>query len=134
VGTECSIAMVDAIIETLTGGDPSPPTTPPMLPNPIHTIDTVVEDGINKQPRVEVVHNVEQNVSHDNTVSKPAGILEDPGLSVAAPTTPHSPMGVPLDHIGVGLNVMEMLRSMSNNETLKELMEMSMQLAQLCHE
>jgi hypothetical protein len=62
------------------------------------------------------------------------GISEDPGSSVAAPTTPHSPMGVPLDHIGVGLNVMEMLRSMSNNETLKESLECSTQWVQLCIE
>jgi hypothetical protein len=35
----------------------------------------VAKDGINIQPRVEVVHNVEQNVSHGNMVSKPAGTL-----------------------------------------------------------
>ena len=80
------------------------------------------------------MHNVEQSVSHDDTVPKPAGTLEDPGSSVAAPITLHFLIGVPLDHIGVGLNVMEMLRSMSNRETLKELMEMSMQLVQLCQE
>jgi hypothetical protein len=72
---KCPIAMVDAIIETLTGGDPSPPTAPPTLSNPIQTTDTVAKDGINIQPRVEVVHNVEQNVSLGNMVSKPAGTL-----------------------------------------------------------
>ena len=72
---KCPIAMVDAIIKTLTSGDPSPPTVPPMLPNPIHTTNMVAKDGINIQPCVEVVHNVEQNVSHNNTVSKPVGIL-----------------------------------------------------------
>jgi hypothetical protein len=72
VGTECPIAMLDAVIETLIGRDPSPSTIPATLPNPIHTTDTVAKDGINIQPRVEVVHNVKQNVSHDDMVSKPA--------------------------------------------------------------
>jgi hypothetical protein len=132
VGTECPIAMVDAIIETLTGGDPSPPTAPPTLPNPIHTTDMVAKDGINIQPRVEVVHNVEQNVSHNNTVSKLVGTLQDLGPSFAASSIPHSLVGVPPDHMGVGLDVMEMLWCMSINETLKELLEMSTLFAQLC--
>jgi hypothetical protein len=59
VGTECSIAMVDAVIEKLIGTEPSPPTTPEMLPNPIHTTDKMAMDAINIQSRVEVVHNVE---------------------------------------------------------------------------
>jgi hypothetical protein len=101
VGTECPIAMVDAVIETLIGGDPSPPTAPPTLPNPIHTINTVAKDGINIQPHVEVVHNIEQNISHDNTVSKPAGILQDPDPSIATPSTPHSPIGVLPNYMGV---------------------------------
>jgi hypothetical protein len=75
VGTKCSIAMVDAVIEKLTGGDPSPSTVPPTLPNPIHSVDMVAKDGINIQPRVEVVHNVKQNVSQDDTVSKLVGTL-----------------------------------------------------------
>jgi hypothetical protein len=66
MGTEYPIAMVDAVIEKLTYADPSPSTIPPMLPNPIHTTDTVGKDsmsvgkdGINIQPRVEVVYSVE---------------------------------------------------------------------------
>jgi hypothetical protein len=125
VGTKCSIAMVDAVIEKLTGADPSPSTVPATLLNPIHTTDTAATDAINIQPCVEVVHNVEQNVGHDNTVSKPAGTLQDPGPSVAAPSTSHSPVGVPPSHVGVGLDIMEMLRNMPNSETLKELLEFS---------
>jgi hypothetical protein len=75
VGTESPIAVVGAVIEKLTGVDPSPPTTPATLPNPVHTIDMVATDAINIQPRVEVVHNVEQNVGHDDTVPKPMGTL-----------------------------------------------------------
>jgi hypothetical protein len=78
VGTKCSIAMVDAVIEKLTGADPSPPTALATLPNPIHTTDTVAMDAINIQPYVEIVHNIEQNVGHNDTVSKPAGTLQDP--------------------------------------------------------
>jgi hypothetical protein len=59
VGTECPIAVVDAVIEKLIGVDPSPPTTPATLPNPVHTTDAVATDAINIQPRVGVVHNVE---------------------------------------------------------------------------
>jgi hypothetical protein len=70
VGTECSNAVVDAVIKKLTGVDPSPPTTPTTLPNLVHTTD-----AINIQPCVEVVHNVEQNVGHDDTVPKLAGTL-----------------------------------------------------------
>jgi hypothetical protein len=125
VGTECPIAMVDAVIEKLTGANPSPPIAPPMLPNPIHTTDTEATDGINIQPLIKVVHNVKQNVSHDDMISKPAGTLQDLGPSIAAPSTPHSPIDVPPDHVGVGLNVMERLRSMPNNKTLKELLEMN---------
>jgi hypothetical protein len=125
VGTECPIAMVDAVIEKLTGVDPSPPTTPTKLPNPIHTTDTVAMDAINIQPRVEVVHNVEQNVGHDNTVSKLVRTLQDPGPSVAIPITSHSPVGIPPNHVGVGLDIIEMLRNMSNDEMLKELLEFS---------
>jgi hypothetical protein len=75
VGTESPIAMVDAVIEKLTGVDPSLPLAPAMLPNPIHTTDAVATDAINIQPRVEVVHNVEQNVGHNDTVPKPARTL-----------------------------------------------------------
>jgi hypothetical protein len=134
VGTESPIAVVDAVIEKLTCVDPSPPTAPATLPNPVNTTDAVAMDAINIQPRVEVVHNVEQNVGHDNTVPKPAGTLQDPGLSVVPPSIPHSPIGVLLDHVGVGLDVMEMLRNMPNSETLKELLEFSMMFAQMCRE
>jgi hypothetical protein len=134
VGTECPIAMVDAVIEKLTSTDPSPPTAPATLPNPIHTINMVATDAINIQPRVEVVHNVEQNVGHDDMVPKLAGTLQDPGSSVAALSIPHSPVGVPTDHVDVGLNVMEMLWNMPNSETLKELLEFSMVFAQMCRE
>jgi hypothetical protein len=75
VGTECPIAMVDAVIEKLTSTNPSPPTAPATLLNPIHTTDLVATDAINIQPCVEVVHNVEQNVGHNDTVSKPPGTL-----------------------------------------------------------
>ena len=75
VDTKSPIAMVDAVIEKLTSMNPSPPTAPAMLLNPIHTTNAVATDGINIQPRVEVMHNVEQNIGHDNTVPKPAGIL-----------------------------------------------------------
>jgi hypothetical protein len=105
-----------------------------MLLNPIHTIDAVATDAINIQPRVEVLHNVEQNIGHDDMVPKPAGTLQDPGPSVAVPSIPHSPVGVPPDHVGVGLDIMEMLRNMPNSETLKELMEFSTVFAQMCRE
>jgi hypothetical protein len=131
VGTESPIAMVDAVIEKLTSVDPSSPTAPAMLLNPIHTTDA---DAINIQPCIEVVYNVEQNVGHDNTVPKPVGTLQDPGPSVAAPSIPHFPVGVSLDQVGVGLDVMEMLRNMPNDETLKESLEFSMVFAQMCRE
>jgi hypothetical protein len=134
VGTECPIAMVDVVIEKLIGADPSPPTALPVLPNPIHTTNTVAMNGINIQPRVEVVHNVEQNVGHDDTVSKPAGTVRDLGPSVVASSTLHSPIGIPPDHVGVGLDIMDMLPSMPNSETLKELLAMSMFFVQLCRE
>jgi hypothetical protein len=132
VGTKSPIAVVDAVIEKLIGVDPSPPTAPATLPNLVHTTDAVATDAINIQPRVEVVHNVEQNVGHDDTVPKPAGTLQDPGLSVAALSIPHSPIGVPPDHVGVGLDVMEMLWNMPNSETLKELLEFSTTFAKMC--
>jgi hypothetical protein len=134
VGTKCPIAMVDAVIEKLTGVDPSPPTAPAMLPNPVHTTDAVPTDAINIQPRIEVVHNVEQNVGHDDTVPKPTGTLQDLGPSIAIPSIPHSPVGVPPDHVGVGHDVMEMLRNMPNNEMLKELLEFNMVFARMCRE
>jgi hypothetical protein len=132
VNTKSPIAVVDAVIEKLIGVDSSPPTAPAMLPNPIHTSDVVATDAINIEPRVEVVHNVEQNVGHDDTVPKPAGTIQDPSPSVAAPSIPHSPVGVPPDHVGVGLDVMEMLRNMPNSKTLKELLEFSMAFVQMC--
>jgi hypothetical protein len=58
VGIESPIAVVDAVIEKLTGVDPSPPTAPATLPNPVHTTNAVAMDAINIQPCVEVVHNV----------------------------------------------------------------------------
>jgi hypothetical protein len=134
VGTECPIAMVDAVIEKLIGTDPSPPTVPATLPNPIHTTDTVATDAFNIQPRVEVVHNVQQNVGHDDMVPKPAGTFQDLGPSVAAPSIRHSLVSVLLDHVGMGLDVMEMLRNMSNSEMLKELLEFSTVFAQMCRE
>jgi hypothetical protein len=109
VGTESPITMVDAVIEKLTGADPSPPTAPATLPNPIHTTDTVAMDAINIQPRIEVVHNVEQNVGHDDTVSKPAGTLQDPGPSVATLSTLHSLVNVPPDH-GNGFGICPIVR------------------------
>jgi hypothetical protein len=54
--------MVDAVI-AMVDADPSPPTAPATLPNPIHTTDMVATNAINIQPRVEVVHNIKQNVS-----------------------------------------------------------------------
>ena len=75
VGIKNPIVVVDAVIVKLTSVDPSPPIAPAMLPNPTHTTDMVATDAINKQPCVQVVHNVEQNVGHDDMVSKPAGIL-----------------------------------------------------------
>jgi hypothetical protein len=126
--------VVDAIIEKLTGVDPSPPTALATLPNLVHTTDAVAIDAINIQSCVEVVHNVEQNVGHDDTVPKPAGTLQDPGPSVVVPSIPHSPVGVLLDHVRVGLDVMEMLRNMPNNKTLKELLEFSTVFAQMCRE
>jgi hypothetical protein len=134
VGTESPIAVVDAVIEKLTGVDPSPSTAPTILPNLVHTTDAVATDAINIQPCVEVVHNVEYNVGHDDTVPKPVGTLQDPSPSVVAPRIPHSLIGVPPDHVGVGLEVMEMLRNMPNSETLKELLEFSTMFAQICRE
>jgi hypothetical protein len=93
VGTECPIAVVDAVIEKLTGVDPSPPTALARLPNPVHITEAVAMNAINIQPRVEVVHNVEQNVGRDDTVPKLAGTLQDPGPSVAASSIPHAPVG-----------------------------------------
>jgi hypothetical protein len=132
--TKCPIAVVDAVIEKLIGIDPSPPIAPATLPNPVHTTDAVATDAINIQPCVEVVYNVKQNVGHDDTVPKPAGTLQDPGLSVVAPSIPYYPVDVPLDHVGVGLDVMEMLRNMLNSETLKELLEFSTVFARICRE
>jgi hypothetical protein len=134
VGTECPIVVVDAVIEKLTSVDPSLPIAPTTLPNPVHTTDAAATDAINIQPRVEVVHNVEQNVGHNDTVPKPTGTLQDPGPSIAAPSILHSPVGVPPDHVGVGLDVMEMLWNMSNSETLKELLEFSTMFARMCRE
>jgi hypothetical protein len=133
VGTESPIVVVDTVIEKLTGVDPSPPTAPATLSNPVHTTDAVATDAINIQPRVEVVHNVEQNVGHD-TVPKPAGTLQDPGPSVVAPSILHSPIRIPPDHVGVGLDVMEMVRNMPNSETLKELLEFSTTFAKMCRD
>ena len=45
---------------------------------------------------------MEQNVGHYDTVAKPAGILQDPDPSVVAPSTSHSPIGDPADHVEVG--------------------------------
>jgi hypothetical protein len=132
VGTESPIAEVDAVIEKLTGVDPSPPTAPTTLPNPVHTTDAVATDAINIQPRVEFVHNVEQNVGHDDMIPNLSATLQDPGPSVATSSIPHSPIGVPPDHVGVGLDVMEMLRNMPNSETLKELLEFSTMFAHMC--
>jgi hypothetical protein len=123
VGTKCPIAMVDVVIEKLIGADPSPPTKPTTLPNLIHTTDTMATDAINIQPCIVVVHNVEQNVGHDDTASKSMGT-----------STPHSPVGVPVVHVGEGLDVMEMLWNMPNSETLKELLEFSTVFAQMCRE
>ena len=75
VGTKSPIALVDVVIEKLTGIDLSPPTTLAMLLNPIHTNNVVAMDAINIQPRVEVVYNMEQNVGHDDMVPKSAGTL-----------------------------------------------------------
>jgi hypothetical protein len=75
------------------------------------------------------VHNVEENVSQDDTVSKPVGTSKYPGPSIAAPTTPHFPVGVLSNHMGVGSDIMEMLWSMPNSKMLKELSERSMQWA-----
>jgi hypothetical protein len=132
VGTECPIAMVDVVIEKLTSADPSLPTARATLPNPIHTTDMVATDAIKIQPCVEVVHNVEQNVGHNDTVSKPAGTLQDPGPSIVASNTSHSLVGVPPNHVGVGLDVMEMLRNMPNNERLKGFLGYSTVFAQMC--
>ena len=126
--------MVDAVIEKLIGIDPSPPTAPTMLLNPIHTTDTVATDAINIQPHVEVVHNLEQNVGHDDTVPKPIGTLQDPRPSVVAPSILHSPIGIPPDHVGVGLHVMEMLQNMLNGKMLKELLKFNTVFAQMCQE
>jgi hypothetical protein len=134
VGTESPIAEVDAVIEKLTGVDPSPPTAPTTLPNPVHTTDAVATDAINIQPRVEFVHNVEQNVGHDDMIPNLSATLQDPGPSVATSSIPHSPIGVPPDHVGVGLDVMEMLRNMPNSETLKELLEFSTTFVKICRD
>ena len=109
MGTKCPIAMVDVVIENLTCADSSPPTALAMLPNPIHTTNLVATDAIKIQPCVIILHNVEQNIGHNDTVSKPPWTLQDLGPSVAAPSTSHSPVGVPPDHVGVGLNIMEIL-------------------------
>ena len=58
--------------------------------------------------------------------------LQDPGPSVVTPSISHSLVGVLHDHVGVGLDVMEMLQNMPNNETLKELLESSTKFVQLC--
>jgi hypothetical protein len=65
---------------------------------------------------------------------KPAGILEDPGPSVAIPILQHSEVHISPNQMCVGPNIMEMLRSMPNNNMLKELLESSTQSAQLCRE
>ena len=129
--TKSPIVVLDEVIEKLTSVDPFPPTAPTTLPNPVHTIDVVAMDAINIQLCVQVVYNVEQNVGHDDMVPKPAETLQDPGLRVVAPSILHSPVGVPPNHVGVGLNVMEMLQNMPNSETLKELLEFGMKCVQL---
>ena len=126
--------MVDAVIEKLTNIDPCPPTSPITLPNPVHTFDVVAMDSINIQPRVEVVHNVEYYIGHDDMVPKLAGTLQDRGPSIATPSTLHFLVGIPPDHVGVGLNVIEMLWNMPNRKTLKELLEFSMMFVQMCQE
>jgi hypothetical protein len=68
VGPKCPIEMVDAVIERVTGGDPSPHNALPTLQNPIHITGTVVEDGINIQLCIEIVHNVKENISRNDTV------------------------------------------------------------------
>jgi hypothetical protein len=62
------------------------------------------------------------------------GTLQDPGPRVIAPSIPHSPVGVPPDHVGVGLDVMEMVWNMPNSETLKELLEFITVFARMCRE
>ena len=109
MGIESPIAVVDVVIEKLTSVYPSPPTAPTLLPNPTHTTNIVAMDAINKQPCVQVVHNVEQNVGHDNTVPKSAGTLQDPSLSVVVPSILYSPVDVLLDHVGVEPDIMKML-------------------------
>ena len=109
VGTNSPIVIVDAVIEKLTSVDPSPPTAPTLLLNPIHTTNMVAMDAINEQPRVQVVHNVKQNVGHDDTVSKPRETLQDPSPSVVKSSILYFPVGILADHVGVGPDVMEML-------------------------
>jgi hypothetical protein len=62
------------------------------------------------------------------------GISEDPGPSFVAPILQHFEIHVSLDKMDVGPNIMEILWSMSNNETLKESLECSTQWVQLCIE
>jgi hypothetical protein len=62
------------------------------------------------------------------------GISEDPSPSVAAPTPPLQSINVPPDQMDARSDIVEMLWSMSNNKTLKELLEFSMQWAQLSRE
>ena len=135
--TESPIAVLDVVIEKLIGVDPSRPTVPALLPNPTHTTNMVATNAINEQPRIQVVQNVVQNVGHDDMVLKRARTSQDPDPNVVAPSILHSPVGVPPDHVGprgVGLDVMEMLQNMPNNATLKELLEFSLTVAQLCRE
>jgi hypothetical protein len=133
VVAERSTESVDAIIATVACGDPFPHNALPTLQNPTHVIHMVVEDGIKKiQPHLEVVHKVKENVCKSNAVSKQVGISEDLGPSAVAPTPLHPSVNVLLNQMDVGSEVVEMIRSMSNNKTLKELLECSTQWAQLC--
>jgi hypothetical protein len=62
VGAKCPTELVDVIIEGMTYRDPSPHNALPTLQNPTHIIHIGVEDGVNIQSRLEVLHEAKQNV------------------------------------------------------------------------
>lgn len=90
VGTKNPTKLVDAVIATVVYEDPSRLNTLPTLENLTHTTHVVAKDGINIQPYLEDVHKENKNLCQSKAISKPMGILEDPGPRIVAPIFQHS--------------------------------------------
>jgi hypothetical protein len=90
VGAKNPTELVDAVIATVVYEDPSRLNALPTLENLTHTTHVVAEDGINIQPCLKDVHKEKENLCQSKAISKPMGILEDPGPRVVAPILQHS--------------------------------------------